>query len=466
VEDEVLVFDSHTGAGGYVSVLSSPRTFMGMALDLETDVGPDPLISRIVVYMIYNGTSTQTFAGLRARVQLWDVWSGNDQPVFSAPTTLVERTWTDFTANPNTYYSMTLTPDPPIPLSGLTSHGIAMNFQGDTGAGFENIDTLTSLIRTGVDPFAVGSNPLIGNVGYINDDGQTDFNFLPQHGFTLAWPSQALALKLYAVDTLIDQDIVDFVADPASPMFTDESFAVSATGGTSGQPVTFSVDASSAAVCTAAGTHGATIAIHDQGTCLVHADQAGNATYRAAPRQSLAVQIGIGALVQDGGFEVGLETPWLQGSSNFDTPLCNVWCSPGAIMPHSGENFVWFSGPPGASEAAFVQQTGTIPVGAQWLDFHLWWASAVVAPPDPDAVFNVLIDGTTVFSLTPATAAAYAAGYTQASVDVQAFADGNAHTVRFEASSAATNQSTSVLVDDIRIGAFTEAVFLDGFEPQ
>lgn len=69
VPDELLVFDSHTGAGGYVSVLSSPRTFMGMAFDLETDVGPDPLISRIVVYMIYNGTSTQTFAQLRARVQ-------------------------------------------------------------------------------------------------------------------------------------------------------------------------------------------------------------------------------------------------------------------------------------------------------------------------------------------------------------------------------------------------------------
>ena len=465
-DDEVLVFDSVTGAPEVYSLLASPRTFMGMAFDMETDVGPDPLISRIVVYMIYNGSVTQDFAALRARAQLWDVWSGNDQPVFSAPATLVERTLTDFNVEPGAYYALSLTPTDPIPLSGLTSHGIAINFQGDMGAGFQNVDTLTSLVRGGDAPIAVGSNPLIGNTGYRNKDGGTDFNFLPAHGFAIDAFNQALALKLYAIDTFIDQAIVDFVANPANPLFTDASFTVSATGGASNFPVTFSVDASSAAVCTAGGTHGATLTILGQGTCLVHADQVGNATYRAAPRQSLAVQIGIGALVQDGGFELGLETPWLQGSSNFDTPLCNVWCSPGAIAPHSGENFIWFSGPPDASEAAFVQQTGTIPVGAQWLDFHLWWASAVVAPPDPDAVFNVLIDGTTVFSLTPATAAAYAAGYTQASVDIQAFADGNAHTVRFEASSAATNQSTSVLVDDIRIGAFTEALFLDGFEPQ
>lgn len=62
--DELLVFDSYTGAGGYVSLASAPRTFMGMALDLETDVGPDPQISRMVVYMAYNGAAPQSFAAL------------------------------------------------------------------------------------------------------------------------------------------------------------------------------------------------------------------------------------------------------------------------------------------------------------------------------------------------------------------------------------------------------------------
>ena len=361
---------------------------------------------------------------------------------------------------------MTLTPDPPISLSGLTSHGIAINFQGDTGAGFENFDSLTSLIRTGLDPFAVGSNPLIGNVGYINDDGQTDFNFLPQHAFTLAYPSQGLALKLYALDTLIDQDIVDFVANPVSPMFTDESFTVAATGGTSGQAVTFSVDVSSAAVCTAGGMHGATLTILDQGICLVHADQTGDATHRAAPRQSLAVQIGVGALVQDGGFEGGFATPWLQGSSNFGTPLCDASCSFDWALPHGGQFWLWFGGAINAHEAGFAQQTGTIAAGSKWLDFHLFWASSVVSPPDPGAVFNVVIDGTTIFSLTPATAVPYATAYTQASVDISAYADGNVHTLRFEASSAASSEGSSVFVDDIGIRTVPDAVFLDGFEPQ
>jgi hypothetical protein len=140
-----------------------------------------------------------------------------------------------------------------------------MNFQGDTGAGFENIDTLTSVIRVGTQPLALGSNPLSGNVGYMNKDGRTDFNFLPPDGFSVGWATEALALKLYAIDTLIDQDITGFVSSSASPMLTDNSFTVSATGGTSGQPVTFSVDASSAAVCTAGGLHGATITILAQG---------------------------------------------------------------------------------------------------------------------------------------------------------------------------------------------------------
>jgi hypothetical protein len=58
-------------------------------------------------------------------------------------------------------------------------------------------------------------------------------------------------------------------------------FTVSASGGASGNPVTFS--AGPAAVCTASGTIGVTITTLAVGTCNVTANQAGNATYAAAP---------------------------------------------------------------------------------------------------------------------------------------------------------------------------------------
>jgi hypothetical protein len=66
------------------------------------------------------------------------------------------------------------------------------------------------------------------------------------------------------------------------------------------------------------------------------------------------------------------------------------------------------------------------------LNFYVWWSSSISAPPDPAATFNVKIDGNTIFSLTPATAGDYNAGYTLVSVDISTYADGNSHTLRFE----------------------------------
>jgi len=57
-------------------------------------------------------------------------------------------------------------------------------------------------------------------------------------------------------------------------------FTVSATGGASGNPVTFTADP--AGVCTASGANGSTITITGGGTCTVTANQAGNADYNAA----------------------------------------------------------------------------------------------------------------------------------------------------------------------------------------
>lgn len=62
--------------------------------------------------------------------------------------------------------------------------------------------------------------------------------------------------------------------------YGDPAFTVSATGGASGNPVTFSASPSS--VCASSGTNGSVIAIAGTGTCTVTASQAGDANYNAA----------------------------------------------------------------------------------------------------------------------------------------------------------------------------------------
>jgi hypothetical protein len=64
----------------------------------------------------------------------------------------------------------------------------------------------------------------------------------------------------------------------ADKTYGDAPFDVSATGGDSGNPVTFSASGN----CTSGGTNGATITINGAGGCTVTASQAGNSNYDAA----------------------------------------------------------------------------------------------------------------------------------------------------------------------------------------
>ncbi|WP_386070736.1 hypothetical protein ACFJIW_08865 [Tahibacter sp. UC22_41] len=458
---EVLVFDSFTGATNYLAENRSPRTFIGMPLNLSGAVGTTPAISRIVVYLAYTGATAQTYTSLRVRFAMFGSWSSGSNPVFSDVVSLSQADIPGpITLNPSTTTPINLLIDPPIALTGVNAHGITVNFQGNTGSGLVSTDNLTSLLRSGTNPVGVGANPMPSGYGYRNLIGQTNYNFAPSHASSFALANEAMALQLYAT-TGLGQSITDFAADPANPTPADGSFTVSATGGPSGNPVVFSVDPASAAVCTAGGTNGATIAILAAGTCTVLANQAGNATYLAAPQQSLAVEITRPLLVRDGGFESGYQpTYWEQDSTNFGTPICDLVSCGNAS--HTGAYWVLFSGTDTEAEAAYVQQTGYIDAGQKILRFYVWWESSVVAPPDPAAFFKVKIDGNTIFTLMPATAAAYHAGYTPVALDVSAYANGSRHDLRFEANNAATPAPTVIHLDDISI--VDERIFANGFQ--
>ena len=82
---------------------------------------------------------------------------------------------------------------------------------------------------------------------------------------------------------------------PSSGMVGGQA-SLSATGGPSGDPVIFSVDASSGAgVCSVSGSNGSTVSYSAAGTCVVDANQAGNANYAAAPQVTQTIAVGRGS---------------------------------------------------------------------------------------------------------------------------------------------------------------------------
>ena len=116
-----------------------------------------------------------------------------------------------------------------------------------------------------------------------------------------------------------------FSVSPASQTITfagptsgtvGSSVTLSATGGGSGNPVVFSVDTSATpGACSVSGTDGATLEFTGAGTCVVDANQAGDAYYSAAGQVSVSVPVGVAAsLVFSGAIDYANAGPITSGS--------------------------------------------------------------------------------------------------------------------------------------------------------
>lgn len=84
-----------------------------------------------------------------------------------------------------------------------------------------------------------------------------------------------------AVDVVLASQAIAFTSSPPSPAYFGATYDPTATGGGSGNPVTFST----LTPLTCSVSDG-TVELLVPGTCTVAADQAGNATYAAAPQQT------------------------------------------------------------------------------------------------------------------------------------------------------------------------------------
>jgi predicted outer membrane repeat protein len=93
-----------------------------------------------------------------------------------------------------------------------------------------------------------------------------------------------------AVDlVLIPQAITFTSVPPTGAVVGGASYAVSATGGASGAPVVFSIDASASSVCSITA---ATVSFFGVGTCVVDANQAGDTLYDPAPQDQQTFTVG------------------------------------------------------------------------------------------------------------------------------------------------------------------------------
>ncbi len=149
---------------------------------------------------------------------------------------------------------------------------------------------------------AAGSNAATGPFNFVGPDGTAatffasgdslaqfkGFRFL-KYRATLSTPDRTITPAINDVTACFDNQapqIISF-APLADKVATDAPFALSATGGASGNPVVFSTGS------TACSVAGSIVTPLKGGTCAINADQEGNANFTAAPRVTQTFQIAL-----------------------------------------------------------------------------------------------------------------------------------------------------------------------------
>ena len=160
----------------------------------------------------------------------------------------------------------TITVTSPAPtnatVGGATYTPTATATSGDTVV-ITSATTTVCTISSGVVSFLTANTCTLN----FNDAGNSNYGAATQRtqSFSVAKANQTIT----------------FTSTASSPT-VGGTYTVTATGGASGNQVTFSIDATTTGACTSSGTNGATITFLTTGNCTIDANQAGNANYNAA----------------------------------------------------------------------------------------------------------------------------------------------------------------------------------------
>jgi len=152
--------------------------------------------------------------------------------------------------------------------------------------------------------------------------------------------------------------------------------------------------------------------------------------------------------IQDGGFEGGTPNEaWSEGSVQFETPICDSTCDPsGNASPFRGAYWAWFGGTKGYEEASISQSVELGDQGSATLSFWLRVPNATAGSSDR---LTIMLDGAIAFEL-PAVDAEGMDTYTELSVDLDAWADDDAHLLEVRGVFSGDGNS-SFLVDDLSL---------------
>jgi hypothetical protein len=109
---------------------------------------------------------------------------------------------------------------------------------------------------------------------------------------TAVWRSWTARSEAKTVEvTKLTQAITFTSTAPSNATVGGATYTVTATGGGSGNPVTFTIDAASKSVCSIAGK---TVSFTAVGACKIDANQAGSSSYEAAPQAQQSFAVGKG----------------------------------------------------------------------------------------------------------------------------------------------------------------------------
>jgi hypothetical protein len=159
-----------------------------------------------------------------------------------------------------------------------------------------------------------------------NQTGTANYTAAPQATQTIAVGAGAQSLTFGLAPTLL----------------VGGTGSVAASGGASGNAVTFS--STTSAVCTVGGTNGSVVTGVAAGSCVIAANQTGNANYTAAPQATQTIAVGAGAQ-----------------SLNFGSALTVMVGSSAALVASggaSGSALVFSSTTPGVCSVAADMVTG------------------------------------------------------------------------------------------------------------
>ncbi len=148
----------------------------------------------------------------------------------------------------------------------------------------------------GVITYAVLSAGNSANCSLASSSAPVDLSFTADGTCTLSaslaastsYTSAAPVSQLFTVGLM--PQAITFTGTAPTDVRVNSTYTPSATGGGSGNPVTFSVDASSSAVCSYGG---GIVSFNAVGSCVIDANQPGNSTYADAPQVQQTVAVGL-----------------------------------------------------------------------------------------------------------------------------------------------------------------------------